>query len=102
QHLHDIDDQTDGDSDCQNRCRQHQDLKQCMSANVYDQACRHQWKLLIREPTSRSHPSTITNRSNFKGVEITTGGNCNMPTEVVMDATTMSITMNGRNRIAPI
>ena len=40
--------------------------------------------------------------SSFNGVEITTGGNCIMPTEVVIDATTMSTTRKGKKRTAPI
>jgi hypothetical protein len=35
-------------------------------------------------------------------VEITTGGNCSMPTDVVIEATTISTTRNGRNSTVPI
>ena len=38
----------------------------------------------------------------LNGAEIITGGNCIMPTESVTDATTRSITKNGRNNTAPI
>ncbi len=55
----------------------------------------------MSEPISRFQPSTMTKSKIFSGVEITTGGNCIMPTEVVMEATTMSITRNGRNSTAP-
>ena len=33
---------------------------------------------------------------------MTTGGNCIMPTDVVIEATTMSTTKKGRKRTAPI
>jgi hypothetical protein len=56
----------------------------------------------MRELMSKCHPSTIRKRSSLSGVDITTGGNCNMPTEVVMEATTMSTIRNGRNRTVPI
>ena len=36
------------------------------------------------------------------GVEITTGGSCSIPMDVVTAATTRSITKNGRNSAAPI
>jgi len=36
------------------------------------------------------------------GVEITTGGSCSIPTEVEIDATTMSITRKGKNKTVPI
>ena len=44
----------------------------------------------------------IIHLKRFSGVEMTTGGNCIMPTEVVIDATTMSTTRKGRNKTAPI
>src|SRR5437588_12620080 len=44
-------------------------------------------KLFISEPTRRFQPSTITNSKILSGVEITTGGNCSIPTEVVISAT---------------
>src|ERR1700761_322401 len=62
----------------------------------------HQLKLLISEPISRCHPSTMRKSSSLSGVEITTGGSCNMPTEVVMEATTMSTIRKGRKRTVPI
>ena len=61
-----------------------------------------QAKLLISEPTSRFHPSTTTNKRILSGVEITTGGSCSMPTEVVMAAVTKSMTRKGRKSAAPI
>ena len=54
------------------------------------------------EPTTKFQPSTTTKSRIFSGVEITTGGNCNMPMEVVTEAVTRSITRNGRNSTAPI
>ena len=94
--------QADRDRDRQNRRRQQKHLEQSVAANIDNLSVGHQLKLLISEPTSKSHPLTITNSSSLSGVEITTGGNCNMPTEVVIEATTMSITMKGRKRMAPI
>jgi hypothetical protein len=41
-------------------------------------------------------------RRSLSGVEMTTGGNCIIPTEVVMEATTISTTRKGRKRTAPI
>jgi hypothetical protein len=56
----------------------------------------------MRELIRRCHPSTMRKSSNLSGVEITTGGNWNMPTEVVMEATTISTIRKGRNKTVPI
>ena len=56
----------------------------------------------MSDPTKRFHPSTITNNNSLRGVEITTGGNCSIPTDVEIEATTMSITRNGKNKTVPI
>src|SRR6266478_5069560 len=102
QHLNNVHYQTDRYCDRQNwRCQQ-QNFEQRVAANIYNLRIRHQLKLLTNDPINRPQPSTITNSSSLSGVEITTGGNCSMPTEVVIEATTMSITMKGRKRMAPI
>ncbi len=53
-------------------------------------------KLFNSEPTTRFQPSATTKSRIFSGVEMITGGNCSIPTDVVTAATTMSTTMNGR------
>jgi hypothetical protein len=40
----------------------------------------------------------MTNSRIFSGVETTTGGNWNMPIEVVIDAVTMSISKKGQKQ----
>ena len=52
-------------------------------------------KLNINERTNRCQPSTITNNSTLNGIEIMTGGNIIMPIDINVDATIMSMTMNG-------
>jgi hypothetical protein len=42
------------------------------------------------------HPSTSTNNNSLNGIEIIAGGNMNIPMDISTDATTASITMNGR------
>ena len=44
----------------------------------------------------------MTKSRIFSGVEITTGGSCIIPTDVVIEATTKSITKKGKNKTAPI
>ena len=44
----------------------------------------------------------MTNSRIFTGVEITVGGICSMPMDVVTLATTRSTKRNGRNKMAPI
>src|SRR5579862_5112844 len=108
QHLHDVDGQRhQRQHDEQWRRQLHCSFK-CLLTQVHDDLRRHgppsqhQEKLFISEPTSRFQPSTITNSRILIGVEITTGGSCSMPTEVVMEATTRSMTRKGRNSTAPI
>src|SRR5580658_1950917 len=59
-------------------------------------------KLFTSDPTTRFQPSTSTNRRILNGAEIITGGNWIMPIESVTDATTRSMTRNGKYRTAPI
>ena len=48
------------------------------------------------------HPSTSTKSSSLNGSEIIAGGSMNMPMLISTDATTTSMTMNGRKSAKPI
>ncbi len=52
-------------------------------------------KLSTSDLTTRYQPSTITNSNNLNGSEIITGGNMNIPMDIRVLATTMSIIKNG-------
>ncbi len=52
-------------------------------------------KLIISDRTNKCQPSTITNSSTLKGIEIITGGSIIIPIDMSVDATIISITMNG-------
>ena len=52
-------------------------------------------KLNISDRTNKCQPSTITNKSILNGIEIITGGNIIMPIDINVDATIISMTMNG-------
>lgn len=47
-------------------------------------------------PTVKNHPSISTNNKSLNGIEMTIGDNIIMPILVKIDATTMSITKNGK------
>ena len=97
-HLPHVDEQADHHHQHQQRCAYRAGCLQrsaYLTTPSFPCPCLHP-KLFTSEPTSRFQPSTSTNSRIFSGVEITTGGNCIIPTEVVIAATTMSITRNGR------
>ncbi len=52
-------------------------------------------KLLISCSVRRPHPFTRTNRISLNGVEIITGGSMIIPIDISVEATTMSMMMNG-------
>ena len=52
-------------------------------------------KLNINDRTNKCQPSTITNNNTLNGIEIITGGNIIMPIDISVDATIISMTMNG-------
>ena len=57
---------------------------------------------LTSAPTTRFQPSTSTKIISLRGSEIMMGGTTIMPIDNNVDATTMSMTRNGRNSMKPI
>ena len=55
-----------------------------------------------REPTVIDQPSTRTNNNNLNGREISIGDNIIIPSDINIDAITISITKNGKKIKKPI
>jgi hypothetical protein len=53
-------------------------------------------KLCTNDSTNKNHPSVSTNTNILNGNETITGGKNMIPTESKIEATTKSMTMNGR------
>ena len=54
------------------------------------------------DPMVIAHPSTTTNKRSLNGREISIGLSIIIPSDIKIDAMTMSITKNGRNNKNPI
>lgn len=54
------------------------------------------------DPMVIDHPSTSTNRSSLNGRDTSIGDNIIIPSDIRIDAITMSITKNGKNSKKPI
>jgi hypothetical protein len=57
---------------------------------------------MIRDLTIRFHPSTIMNNNSLKGRDMDTGGSMNIPIDISMLETTISITIKGIKIRKPI
>lgn len=67
----------------------------CITISELTRAPSDHLKLNISDRTNKCHPSTITNSSTLNGIDIITGGSIIMPIDISVEATIISITMNG-------
>src|SRR5208283_2422821 len=99
--LQDGNDETHGHCDQQERPGQNESLQDPFADDLEGGTGAH-LKLLISCSVRRPHPFTSTNRISLNGVEIITGGSMIIPIDISVEATTMSMMMNGIKRRIPI